>query len=193
MRNTKLFLGLIAPAMLGLAVLPGCVSTAPQTAADQKQLSVESHSALSMMKDINPGLQQKLNSAYGWVVFPEVGKGGVGFGGGAFGRGEVYEQGKFVGYADITAGSLGPELGGQTYTEVVVFQNKGAMDNFKANHLTLSATASAVALKASADAQDTGVQEYDHGVAVYLQSGGGMMLEASIGGQQFTYQPADQA
>jgi lipid-binding SYLF domain-containing protein len=107
--------------------------------------------------------------------------------------GEVYEQGKFVGYADITAGSLGPELGGQTYTEVVVFQNKGAMDNFKANHLTLSANASAVALKASADVQDTGVQEYDHGVAVYLQSGGGMMLEASIGGQQFTYQPADQA
>ncbi len=169
------------------------MSTAPETTADQKQLSVESHSALTMMKDINPGLQQKLNNAYGWVVFPEVGKGGVGFGGGAFGRGEVYEQGKFVGYANVTAGSLGPELGGQTYTEVVVFQNKGALDNFKANHLTLSAIASAVALKASADAQTTGVQEYDHGVAVYLQSGGGMMLEASVGGQKFTYQAAEQA
>ena len=146
-----------------------------------------------MMKDINPDLKQQLNNSYGYIIFPAVGQGGVGFGGMAFGRGEVYEQGKFVGYADITAGSLGPELGGQTYTEVVVLNSKDAMESFKANHLTLSADASAVALKAGADVQATAIAENDKGVKVYLQATGGMMLEASVGGQQFKFQPAGQA
>jgi lipid-binding SYLF domain-containing protein len=187
MRNAKLFAALMAPAFVGMTVLPGC-SSAPTTTADQKQLSDESHSALTEMKDISPDLRDTLSNAYGWVVFPTVAKGAVGVGA-AFGRGEVYEHGKFIGYAELSQGTLGPSIGGQSYKEILVLQNQEAMDSCKANHLTLDANASAVALKAGADAS---ASSYNHGVAVFLQSEGGLMLEASVGAQQFNFQPQGQ-
>jgi lipid-binding SYLF domain-containing protein len=117
------------------------------------------------------------------VIFPSVGKGGV-IVGGAYGRGEVYEQGQLVGYADVTQATVGAQLGGQTFSELIVFENREAMDRFKRGNFEFAANVSAVALKAGAAA----AARYTNGVAVFVKPEGGAMFEASIGGQKFTFQ-----
>jgi lipid-binding SYLF domain-containing protein len=118
-------------------------------------------------------------------VFPTVGKGAVGVGG-AYGKGVVYQQGEVVGYCDLSQGTVGLQLGGQAYREIIFFEYKEALDWFKTGNFAFSAQASAVAVNegASADAK------YDRGVAVFTMTKGGLMFEASIGGQKFGYQPA---
>ena len=105
--------------------------------------------------------------------------------GGARGQGVVYAQGRHVGYCDLTQGSVGAQAGAQTFSELLVFANQDALDRFKAGQVTFAADASAVVLK-------TGVTtdaSFIDGVAVVVSPIGGVMLEAAIGGQQFTYQP----
>jgi lipid-binding SYLF domain-containing protein len=118
------------------------------------------------------------------VIFPNVGK-GAWIVGGAYGRGVVYEQGQFVGYADISQATVGLQAGGQTYTELVVFEDKASLDRFKTGKLSFAANVSAVILKSGAAAS----AKYTDGVAVFVKPIGGAMVEAAIGGQQFTYQP----
>jgi lipid-binding SYLF domain-containing protein len=113
-----------------------------------------------------------------------VGKGGIGVGG-AYGRGEVFEQGKMIGYCDLTQATIGLQLGGQSYTEIICFQNKEALENFKSGKLKFAAQASAVAIKAGAGAN----LKYSDGVSVMTMSEAGLMYEASIGGQSFSFQP----
>jgi lipid-binding SYLF domain-containing protein len=117
-------------------------------------------------------------------MFPTVTKGGLVVGG-ARGQGVVYAQGRHVGYCDLTQGSVGAQAGAQTFSELLVFANQHALDRFKAGQVTFAADASAVVLK-------TGVTtdaSFIDGVAVVVSPIGGVMLEAAIGGQQFTYQP----
>jgi lipid-binding SYLF domain-containing protein len=111
-----------------------------------------------------------------------VGKGGLVVGG-AYGRGVVYEQGRHIGYSDLTQGSVGLQAGGQTFSELLVFENKSALDRFKEGKLDFAA-ASAVVLKSGVATH----APFVNGVAVVVSPIGGAMLEASIGGQQFTYQ-----
>jgi lipid-binding SYLF domain-containing protein len=164
-------------------VLTAC-STAPKSEVARDNLREESELSLRKLKSTDATLDDFLRRGYGYVVFPEVGKGGL-IVGGAYGRGIAYEQGQMVGYADIAQADVGLQAGGQSFTEVLVFENKAAMDNFKYGRLKFGANASAVAMKAGAAA----ATQFKDGVAVFTQPIGGLMFEASVGGQSFTYRP----
>jgi lipid-binding SYLF domain-containing protein len=117
-------------------------------------------------------------------VFPTVGKGAVGVGG-AYGKGVLYENGTPVGYCDLSQASIGLQLGGQGYTEIIAFENQDALNRFKSGNFAFDAQATAVALKSGAGAN----AKYANGVAVFTMDEAGLMYEASIGGQKFSYQP----
>ena len=129
------------------------------------------------------GLMQSLfDNSYGYVIFPNVGKGAIGVGGAA-GNGIAYEQGKEIGSTKLKQVSIGFQFGGQVYREVIFFENKEALDRFKEDKLEFSAQASAVAAKKGASAN----VKYSNGVMIFTQQKGGLMYEASIGGQKFNY------
>lgn len=169
-------------AALGLG-LQGC-STAPSSEAGKQTLDSDVNTALADFRRADPSIQGFLDKSYGYAVFPSVGKGAVGVGG-AYGRGEVFEQGRKVGYADLSQATVGLQLGGQEYRELIVFQDKGALDRFRSGEYAFAAQASAVALKAGASTN----ADYKDGVAVFTTGEAGLMYEASIGGQKFSYQP----
>jgi lipid-binding SYLF domain-containing protein len=145
--------------------------------------------------------------SYGYAVFPTIGKGGIGIGG-AYGKGRVYAQGNYVGDTSVTQLSVGFQLGGQAYSQIVFFEDKRAFDEFTSGNFEFGAQASAVAITAGASAAATttgssagasGGQhdattttagtEYHKGMAVFTVAKGGLMYEASIGGQKFSYTP----
>jgi lipid-binding SYLF domain-containing protein len=166
-----------------VATLSGC-ATAPTSAAGRADLDRDVSAALARAGSEDPTLQAFLDKAYGYAIFPGVGKGAVGVGG-AYGKGEVFERGKKIGYCDLSQATIGLQLGGQTYTEIIAFENKAALDNFKNGSLKFAGEATAVALKAGAGAN----AEYVEGVRVLTVGEQGLMFEAAIGGQTFTFQP----
>jgi len=131
----------------------------------------------------DPKMASNFETAYGYVIFPNVGKGAVGVGG-ASGNGVAYEQGAKVGMAKLTQVTIGFQLGGQSYREVIFFESKKDMDRFKENKIELSAQVSAVAAAAGASAN----AKYVEGVMVFTMQKGGLMYEASVGGQKLKYE-----
>ena len=143
-------------------------------------------------------------NSYGYAVFPTIGKGGLGVGG-AHGSGRVFEQGKYVGDTKMNQVTVGLQAGGQAFSQIVFFQDKRAFDEFTSGRFELGATAQATVISASAsgsagsggssagvsggkkDAATAG--RYDKGVVVFAVAKGGLMLEASVGGQKFSYKP----
>jgi hypothetical protein len=143
--------------------------------------------------------------SYGYAVFPTIGKGGIGIGG-AYGKGRVYARGVHVGDTSVTQLSVGFQLGGQAYSQIIFFEDKRAFDEFTSGNFEFGAQASAVAITAgaSAEATTTGTSagasggkhdattttvgtEFHKGMAVFTVAKGGLMYEASIGGQKFSY------
>ena len=178
-----------AAALAGSAVLlAGCSSPAPKNEAKRETLAVDSRAALQKLTIEDPSLQAFLDKAYGYVIFPSVGKGGL-IVGASYGRGEVYRQGQLAGYADITAGSFGLQAGGQTFSELLVFGTEQAYNDFADGDFALSANASAIALKAGAAAS----AQFNNGVAVFVKQQGGLMGELSLGGQRLRFSPLSQA
>lgn len=178
------FLG-VALLVAGMGVgMTGC-ATAPTSIAERQALVDEAQAASVRFKAQDPGLNQFLQNAYGYAVFPNVGKGGF-IAGGAYGHGTVYQGGQLIGYADMSQATVGLQAGGETFAELIVFQNKEALDRFCNNHLEFDANASAVALKPGVSTS----AKYTSGVAVFTQAKGGLMFEAAIGGQKFTFVPA---
>ncbi|HKT58927.1 MAG TPA: YSC84-related protein [Gemmatimonadales bacterium] len=167
----------IRPWLLVL-VLAGLITPAPARAQDDVP------PVIAKFKEKDPGMEKIFSDAVGYAVFPTVGKGAIGIGG-ARGKGWVYEGGAVVGKSTLTQVSIGFQLGGQAYSEIVFFQTKQALDNFKLGHLKLDAQASAVALTARASAD----LAYRNGVAIVTMAKGGLMYEASVGGQKFSYTP----
>jgi len=141
---------------------------------------------LKKLEAKDPGLKKLLQKAYGYAVFPSVGKASLVVGG-SYGRGEVFERGKRIGYATISQMTIGVQLGGTTFSEVIVFESKEALDRFKKGKTSPAAVASAVLVKAGAAANS----DFEKGAAVFVYSEGGMELEAAIGGQRFKFKPAD--
>lgn len=142
---------------------------------------------------------------YGYAVFPLVGKGGIMIGG-AFGKGQVYKQGKLSGTVTLTKLSVGFQLGGQAFSEIIFLQDKRSYDEFTSGNYEFDGSLSAVAVTAGAQAKAgtegatagasagpaTGVQaqtNYNKGIAVFVHTRGGLMYEASIGGQKFDFTP----
>ena len=148
------------------------------------EIEKDAATALESMINTSPKLQIFKDKAYGYAVYPKVTKAGVGIGGAA-GRGVVYKGGAIVGSSKLKQASVGLQLGGQQYSEVIFFKDQEAFDNFANGNLKFDAQASAVALDegASIDAA------YNDGVAVFTQIIGGLMAEASVGGQHFTFDP----
>ena len=180
MRKSVLALSLLAAV---IPALNGCQSP-PRTEAGKEKLSENSSSALARLNREDSSFAGFVEKAHGYVIFPTVGKGGL-IVGGAYGHGEVFEQGRQVGYAELTQASIGLQAGGQEYTEVIVFEDAAALNRFKSGKFTFAAQASAVALKSGASAN----AKYTEGVAIFTKAVGGLMAEASIGGQKFSYQP----
>ena len=167
---------------VGATMLLGAVLAAPLEA--QKESEVEEAIATFIEKD--PDMKEWFSSSYGYVVFPNVGKAGFGIGG-AHGNGLVYEGGKLVGKAELKAVTVGLQLGGQSFVEVIFFKDKTAFDDFTRGNFEFGAQVSAVALTAGASAD----LAYNGGVAVMTMAKGGLMYEASVGGQKFEYESID--
>lgn len=145
------------------------------------------------------------DKAYGHAIFPTIGKAGLVVGG-AHGDGRVYEKGKYIGDATMTQVSVGFQAGGQAFSEIIFFEDKAALDRFTAGNFEMAATAQATAITAgaSATAGSTGASAtasatkndaatadsgYHKGMAVFTLTKGGLMYEASVAGQKFSYKP----
>lgn len=150
----------------------------------QKQVIDDSKKAKSAFISKDKDMSRFFSNSHGYVIFPNVGKGGIGIGG-ASGNGSVYERGKLVGMAKMTQVSIGLQLGGQSYSEVVFFETAKEMKRFKENNIEFSAQVSAVAAASGASAN----AKYVEGVLVFTAQKGGLMYEASVGGQKFKYTP----
>lgn len=133
----------------------------------------------------DPTIQKFFDNSYGYAVFPKIGKGAVGVGA-ANGTGDVFEQGVFVGTAEMTQVTVGLQLGGQTYSEIIFFEDQGRLDHFKAGNTEFSANASAIAAESGA----ARANDFHEGHAVFTMPRGGLMFEASIGGQKFSFRPS---
>ncbi|MBM3422002.1 MAG: hypothetical protein FJY09_01925 [Chlorobi bacterium] len=132
-----------------------------------------------------PQLERFFMHAYGYAVFSDVYKGGLILLGGAHGSGYVYELNTLIGTSKITQLNVGPQLGGQSFAEIVFFKSKGDLDNFKKGNYELNAQATAV-LVTSGMATNT---DYSNGVAIFVIPKAGVMAEATVGGQKFSYKP----
>ncbi len=164
---------------------------APAAAQDADSLKhqadvADAQAVIAKFKEKDPGMAEIFDKAAGYAVYPGVTKAGVGIGG-ARGGGTVYQGGKLIGRSTLTQVNVGLQLGGQVYSEVVFFHNQEALDNFKKGNLKIDAQASAVALKERASVD----LPYRNGVAIVTMSKGGLMYEATVGGQKFSYTPTE--
>jgi lipid-binding SYLF domain-containing protein len=147
---------------------------------------------------------QFFKSCYGYAVFPTIGKAGIGIGG-AHGSGRVYVGGKYVGDTSMTQITVGLQLGGQAFSQIIFFEDKRAFNDFIGDNFEFGAQATAVAITAGASAQATTTGSsagasggkhdaktkgsYHRGMAIFTVAKGGLMYEASVGGQKFSYTP----
>lgn len=178
------FSTLVVLILASIAVMQTGCATAPSTASKKASLHADVLAAIATFKAEDSSMQEFFDSAKGYAVFPSVGKGAIGIGG-AYGRGELLENHEVVGYCDMTQGTIGFQLGGQAYSEIVFFERESSLNDFKNGTIEFSAQASAVAATAGASAD----ADYEGGVAVFTMTKGGLMYEASIGGQGFSYEP----
>lgn len=169
--------------------------------AEEKNMDAEYKNTIEVFRNAGES-GSFFDASHGYAVFPTVGKGGMGIGG-AYGKGRVYTGGKHVGDTSMTQLTLGFQLGGQAYSQIIFFQDKRAFDEFTSGNFEFGAQASAVAITAgaSAGATTTGSSSsasggkndattagsYYKGMAVFTVTKGGLMYEASVGGQKFSY------
>lgn len=150
----------------------------------QDKIFQNSEEARAAFIKTDPSMSTLFTNSYGYVIFPNVGKGAF-IVGGAGANGAVYQNGREIGTAKLRQVSIGLQAGGQTYREVIFFENEEAMDRFKANKIEFSGQVSAVAAKSGASAN----AKYTDGVQVFTEQKNGLMVEASVGGQKFSYKP----
>lgn len=170
----------------------------PFASAQAEPTAGECQATLDKFRDLGE-TSAFLGDSVGYAVFPTIGKGGIGIGG-AYGEGCVYRGGNKTGSVKMGQVTIGFQLGGQAYSQLVVFKNSDAYDAFTSGSFEFGADATAVALTygaqagagtkgASASAGDTtGAAEWYRGMAVFTLAKGGLMYEASIGGQKFEYE-----
>ncbi|HAN69859.1 MAG TPA: hypothetical protein DEG86_05150 [Halieaceae bacterium] len=146
------------------------------------------------------------DSAYGYALFPTIGKGGIGIGG-AHGKGRVYRQGNVIGEASMTQLTVGFQLGGQAFSQIIFFESANALEQFTSGNFEFGAQATAVAITAGVSAEastgggvsagvsggrndaSTASLGYRKGMAVFTIAKGGLMYEATLGGQKFNFTP----
>jgi lipid-binding SYLF domain-containing protein len=174
--------GAIALALGALFAAGGAI--AAPTEHTEAELIQAAHDALATFKKEDPSLEQKIQSAAGYAVMPRLGKGAfiLGAGGGA---GVMFQDGKPTGKITTTHVSIGLQAGGQSYAELLLFEDQAAIDRFKKGESHMRASASAVLAQAGASARAS----YQDGMQVFVSSEGGLMHDLSIGGQTFKFEP----
>jgi lipid-binding SYLF domain-containing protein len=145
-----------------------------------EEYDAKAKEAIAEFKKSDPSVQSFFDKAVGYVVIPTVGKAGFGIGG-ARGKGILYEGGAPTALITLTQLSFGFQWGGQAYSEFIFFEDATALANFKRGNYELGAQASAVAITAGASAD----MNFNGGIAIFTQAKGGLMYEASVGGQKF--------
>jgi lipid-binding SYLF domain-containing protein len=156
-------------------------------ADDRAKLTTEVSNARATMLTTDPGLKDVMDKAKGYVIFPSVAKGGFVVGG-AFDSGQLFEQGTNtapMGEAKLKQASIGLQAGGQIYIELICFEDQSSLDNFKKGNFEFAAQVSAVAVTAGVSKN----AKYEKGIMVLTLAKGGLMYEASVGGQKFKYEP----
>lgn len=173
--------------LLAILITLGLLSTSvyaqvwKPNVSDKLELSVAQ--AIIKANESDPTLTRWFESAYAYAVFPKIGKGGF-IVGGAGGKGLVIRGDTTMGLTSLSQVTIGAQIGGQVYAQYIMFKDQTAFEHFTRGNFEMGAQVSAVAvtLGASADAR------YDSGVAVFTLADGGLMLEASVGGQKFKYE-----
>ena len=146
----------------------------------QKDVSAKSAEAIKEFKHTNDKISKYFSSAYAYAVFPSIGKGGLGVGGAA-GNGTIYKGGVIVGDCKMSQVTIGFQAGGQAYSEVIFFKDAEAYNRFTGDKFEFAAQTSAVAVTAGASFD----VDYRDGILVFTHAKGGLMYEASVGGQKF--------
>lgn len=184
------------PAVLVIIVMIFTISSAS---------AAEDYSSTINVFKQSPQVQPYFKNAYGYAVFPTIGKGGLGIGG-AYGKGQVYRGGKVTGTTKLMKVSVGFQAGAQAFSQMIFFQDKRAYDEFTSGQFAFDAQASAVAITAGVQAQagstgatagasagpKTGAHagtSYYKGMAIFVHTKGGLMYEAAIAGQKFSFEP----
>ena len=184
--------GLLAAALL---------ATSPMTFAQEVQ---DFSTTIEQFRQI-PQVAPYFNTAYGYAVWRTIGRGGIGIGG-ATGRGQVYVNGQVTGFSRLIDISIGFQLGGQAYRQIIFFQNEAAYNDFTRGNFEFDAAASAVAVtagaqassgtagsQASAGASGTGQAAaggaYQNGMRIFTMATGGLMYQATIAGQKYSFTP----
>lgn len=165
--------------MIAALVATGCASK-----PSDNVMIADARAAVVRFVDRDPSLQDWVNHAHGYAVFPSMNKAGLGVGG-SYGRGVVFERGEPVGTTSSLQGTVGLQIGVQNFSQIIFFQDEAALRTFQRGNFEFSAQATAVAVTSGA-AKTT---SYEKGVAVFIMAKGGLMAEASVGGQKFTYEP----
>ena len=177
-KSKQYFLAALSIALTAFFTYPAYA----QQKAKDKKVVVDAVEAKAEFIRTDGQMNSLFTNAHAYAIFPNIGKGGIGIGGAA-GNGAVFQNGSLVGMAKMKQLTVGFQWGGQAYREVIFFENKTAFDRFKENKLEFSAQASAVAVTAGASAN----AKYHEGVMIFSQVKGGLMYEASIGGQKFEF------
>lgn len=179
MKTTQMIFKACSLFFIGLLLI--VTATQAQNETDKKIMD-DSKRAKYAFARTDKDIENLFKTSYAYAIFPNVGKGAVGVGGAA-GSGTVFEKGKAIGTVRMTQVSVGVQLGGQSYREVIFFENKAALDRFKEDNFELAAQTSAVALKSGVSAN----AKYREGVLVFTEEKSGLMYEAAIGGQKFNF------
>jgi lipid-binding SYLF domain-containing protein len=191
---------LIMKTRLGIATVLLTLVSSVSNAQQVRDVS----ETLEMFRGI-PEVAPYFDSAYGYAVWRRIARGGLGIGA-ATGRGQVYVNGQFMGFSRLVDVTIGIQAGGQAYRQIIFFQNKAAYDEFTGGNFEFDASASAVAVTASAQASagTQGAQAtagagnpgraagggYQNGLQVFTMAEGGLMYQATIGGQKYNFRAA---
>jgi lipid-binding SYLF domain-containing protein len=172
----------LALGIAGCAIMAGC-ATAPSTRAERQSLRQDAEATLGAMVARDPALRDVTRTAQAYAVFPSIGKGGA-LVGGAYGRGILYEGGVATGYVSLQQASIGAQLGGQSFSELLILRNSGDIDALKSGDYTVGANMGVVVLTTAAEAHAT----FDPNASVFVMPRGGLMVDVSISGQKINYQ-----
>lgn len=178
--NVRLLIGLLCLMIIAF----GC-ATEPGTIESRDLLSTQVQEAVATFRARTPGIQRYFDESYGYAVLPRVTKGALVVGG-AYGKGEVFAQSVKIGYCSMSQATVGFSFGGEYFREIIFFREKRDLDRFTMGDFAFSAQATAVAATAGAAAKS----DYQDGMAVFIATEGGLMVDASLGGQKFDFTPA---
>jgi lipid-binding SYLF domain-containing protein len=177
----KVLLTLMLSILVVLPIIFACAGWDPNR-EQKEEMAVQV--TIANFKKADSTMQIYFDNAYGYAVFPSVGKGGY-FLGGGYGNGMVFEQGDFIGRSRIINLTVGAQIGGQSYSEIIFFKDQAVLAKFKAGNYEFTAQASAVFVTQGASKD----HHYDRGVAVFTMPKAGAMAEATLGGQKFSFEP----